>query len=609
MMLLYFLSELYNTKTILDAKEICDFVYDSFNGFMKYSLIYTDPRILKILKISWVFRNLIGFNPSKTHIILFNSKIKQINPSFYECVNIIKTHFQFFSIVYNTLSQSPSNLETLQLNYKAYCNDLTNMNIVKHELHHLLKSRFRTKQKTGSSETLYKFYLSCVQPYHNNVQLFYDTERKIIEDNRLLTKCVISDVKFPNDINDIKDIELNTVVDALNYNICQNPYILRIWFNKTILVLSKDLPTHLIKYIHKHLPSTIDSVIKSSSNRGDSKTKQIVFITEDNVIDNVWYSQFAKQIRYPTNRSNIIHITDDFIKTACHLKCTTIEDIHDSIICSAVQDVLTGAMLWNKYLYQRFVTTNPINYSMKLVHENNKDTGIKNAVVMIDNRPNPLSVMSCCITGKYIMKDHWHLVIMTSEIARPYYQNIMDFYNIPVKIISDNTLLNVEKFQIQDYNNIMKDSRIWKDLVDLCYEKVLIIQDDGMLINEGVEKYLLYDYVGAPWIHNDELFNVSNHQLVGNGGLSIRDTKMHYYITKNETKASKNRLFNNNTEPIPEDVFFANAVQKALGKIPTRSVASGFSSEQIINLESIGFHKTWAYNELSKVEELLSIKI
>lgn len=147
------------------------------------------------------------------------------------------------------------------------------------------------------------------------------------------------------------------------------------------------------------------------------------------------------------------------------------------------------------------------------------------------------------------------------------------------------------------------------------YESCLTIQDDGMIFRKGIEAQFLekYDYVGAPWVYkegennNRHLLNVTNPHFVGNGGLSLRNVKMMCDIVADAENTCARNLFNNDMQPIPEDVFFSYEVFVRKGRIPTKEVAMGFSSEEILNMVSLGVHKMWAYHGPQQFIEYLKL--
>lgn len=111
-----------------------------------------------------------------------------------------------------------------------------------------------------------------------------------------------------------------------------------------------------------------------------------------------------------------------------------------------------------------------------------------------------------------------------------------------------------------DYNNLLTSIQFWS----VPYKRVLIFQHDSLLLRQGIEDYLQYDYVGAPWAWRPTGFN---------GGLSLRNPKAML------TALKKNKYTSGN-----EDVFFSNTVKNQ----PEATV--GFSCEQIFQLNTMGVH-------------------
>lgn len=65
---------------------------------------------------------------------------------------------------------------------------------------------------------------------------------------------------------------------------------------------------------------------------------------------------------------------------------------------------------------------------------------------------------------------------------------------------------------VMDYNKLFLSRSFWEGM--LQYKRVLIFQSDSEILRSGVEEFLQYDYVGAPWKLNFK---------GGNGGLSLRN--------------------------------------------------------------------------------------
>jgi len=216
------------------------------------------------------------------------------------------------------------------------------------------------------------------------------------------------------------------------------------------------------------------------------------------------------------------------------------------------------------------------------------------ALLLVDNRANIFSVMSIIITLSNLKESAWAIHIVTRDTHSDWYKS-----HLPFAHVSTDTRLEETPFNIETYNLIMKDAEFWKQFTE--YKRILVVQDDGMIVRKGLEaKFIKYDYVGAPWIHNrsnEELIMMNRGHLVGNGGLSLRNPKVMADICTQFQKIG-NQLFNDQLQPIPEDVFFSHCIAvKMVGKaeIPTNNDATEFAIEQVYNSKALGFHKFWCY--------------
>ena len=213
------------------------------------------------------------------------------------------------------------------------------------------------------------------------------------------------------------------------------------------------------------------------------------------------------------------------------------------------------------------------------------------AIVIIDNRANELSVRS---TQFAILNttDEWRVIVFTSQNNIEYYKSQLPNYTEIMTL----PLLNQDVFDIDTYNDIMEDPQTWMVLKEKGIQHTLIIQDDGMLVRPGVDQFVTYDYIGAPWKDADENKEIKERiskNLVGNGGLSLRSVE---WMLKVTTEHPIKETFYHNLVRMPEDVYFVKYMTKLGAKLPTAEQASYFSVEQVMNTKSIGFHKFWLYN-------------
>lgn len=233
----------------------------------------------------------------------------------------------------------------------------------------------------------------------------------------------------------------------------------------------------------------------------------------------------------------------------------------------------------------------------KRLEEKECEKECPNVVILVDNRPNYLSILSI-LFSLCNLNVTWKCKIFTSKKGLVYYEKWLG----DIAEIVHSPILDVKKFHIDIYNKLLMDVNFWKSLES--YDKCLIIQDDGVLLRKGLERFMKYDYIGAPWVDapdNKYLKDHVNSDLVGNGGLSFRTVSLMKKIVA-EFKKEKKNLFYKNLNNIPEDVYFVKFLKKIGANLPLQNEATIFSSEQIINNNSIGFHKVWCYHNPNDIK-------
>lgn len=166
---------------------------------------------------------------------------------------------------------------------------------------------------------------------------------------------------------------------------------------------------------------------------------------------------------------------------------------------------------------------------------------------------------------KFIPED-WGLTLFLSKENKHLIDR--EKFNRNVEII----ILPYDNFSVHDYN-ILLTSHDFYEILD--YKKFLIFQTDSSILRTGIEKYLEYDFIGAPLYHID--FPAMN------GGFSLRDKKaMLECVWKFPYKGEQT---DGN-----EDIYFCNTLRKLNGKLPTKEVAQTFSVETIFGLGNLGCH-------------------
>jgi hypothetical protein len=245
-----------------------------------------------------------------------------------------------------------------------------------------------------------------------------------------------------------------------------------------------------------------------------------------------------------------------------------------------------------------------------------------NCVLVIDNRENPLTVMSTYITLANLDPKQWDVVVVTGEdeSSRRYYDTELPMSSNKNKNngihITHPLVSKKVKFNLDTYNEVMKDELLWLQIAGHSYTYALTVQDDGMILKPGLEEKFLnrgFHYVGSPWSKNPLLLEAGvPDSMVGNGGLSLRNVNTMVQIcSSGESKSRKRDLFLNNLQPVPEDVFFSSEVAKlGLGNTnynqPTFAEATRFAMEQIWSPDALGIHKPWGYVPLQQLQTYLN---
>lgn len=254
-------------------------------------------------------------------------------------------------------------------------------------------------------------------------------------------------------------------------------------------------------------------------------------------------------------------------------------------------DPRNGILLYCNFIYFYFLKNEKRIEKLQDSYNYNINSKSKYCVFIVDNRPNILSIISVLFTMINLNSD-WCCRFYTSTSALPYYEKyIGDFVDVV-----DIDILN-HKFHIDIYNKLLTSLYFWESLED--YEKCVIIQDDGILLRKGIDRFLEYDYCGSPWtdcVGNEYLKSNVNVDLCGNGGLSLRTVSKMKDVVQNTTDEDKRILFYNNMNNFPEDVYFVKYLKKMNGvRMPSSRDASFFGSEEILNMDSLGIHKFWCY--------------
>lgn len=191
----------------------------------------------------------------------------------------------------------------------------------------------------------------------------------------------------------------------------------------------------------------------------------------------------------------------------------------------------------------------------------------KYALVIVETRelPNLCAIIDNHLD--YVPKD-WDLVVFGSSLNKETIKK-----NYPNAIFNDLVDININSSY---YNRLLTSIQFWDYLQP--YDRVLIFQHDSKLLRNGIENFIHYDYVGAPWKHI--------HLKGGNGGLSIRNPYVMKYVCEN---------FNyNESVDGNEDIYFCKHIN-GWANVAGMEDACKFSVETMFYPTPIGCHAPEKY--------------
>jgi hypothetical protein len=177
----------------------------------------------------------------------------------------------------------------------------------------------------------------------------------------------------------------------------------------------------------------------------------------------------------------------------------------------------------------------------------------------------------------------WPLMIFHGTKNEEYVRECSQHLGVDVSFVNVNN--KYAEMDAASYNDLLTSKTFW---AWADWDKVLIFQSDSMLLRPGIEQYLQYGYVGAPWLFQ---------QHGGNGGLSLRDKKAMIEIINIQPYTSN--MGN-------EDVYFSNQLNSRNMKLAPRYICESFSCESIFSLGTFGCHAIGKYLSEQECNNILT---
>lgn len=606
---------------IIDDKTISEiFIKENNTTCLSYNNFFNQKRLISIIKINHIYRIIFK---KECPVLLISEvvNLNDINNTNTIIKYLIEGSFKKYILAKEALDQIKDESDKINALVNAY-----DSSRIKIEISDILEKRHDIK--LDRKKDFLESYKDGIQSkYDKNVKEYFKSNYSEI------TTCL------KNSFND--SIMIFNVSNKLNHYSTLKDYEKYIVHNDRCF--QRMLYNNDAIYIDETTPNSIIIPFLCQSNK-NAKTP-IIFTKNNFVLDNE-FVKYSFNHYYVKNTGYMEMIPADLIQNfintveenTCNIAIKNIKILNNtvdfgpilggqkSINLSRIDekyhtyiiDIFLNLLFKKQYSHLNGIY-NLIKYvvkynlladknSISTENNNNDNIGIndnKKCILITDNRENIMNVINLHISLNNLIFSQWDFVFIGSEKSIKFMKE-NSIQNLNTTYIHDSRL-DKDLFNIEVYNDIMKDNDVWVKIGEK-YDYCLLIQDDSSIMKKGFEssEFIKCDYVGSPWVNhecNKEIVDLCGH-LCGNGGFSYRNIETMKKVTE-QFKDYKKELFNNNLQYIPEDVYFSRYVPKVGGHIPYNTSFS-FGSEQVLKMGSFGFHKLWAYNSIEKVDEFFS---
>ncbi len=225
---------------------------------------------------------------------------------------------------------------------------------------------------------------------------------------------------------------------------------------------------------------------------------------------------------------------------------------------------------WTDYLKQ---------FDLDSTHfKNIKGVGkTKKFCVIVEPRETPLLPLVIKNFMYLLQNKGWGLIVFHGTKNETFIRNALDGWDT---IYFAN--LSKENLSLREYNDLFCSEQFWKELKKMGCEQCLSFETDTLLLNDNIDDFIKYDYVGAPWC-----VKWLGLLEVGNSGLCLRNVNKMLEIVQTcprHTLLKDAPLVNN-------DIYFSYWCLFKKFKVPTIEIAKKFSVETIYYENPCGMHK------------------
>jgi hypothetical protein len=241
------------------------------------------------------------------------------------------------------------------------------------------------------------------------------------------------------------------------------------------------------------------------------------------------------------------------------------------------------------------------------------------AAVIIENRKYENFGQLCKEHLDFLPSDT-DLFVFTSEELVVEYQGQLNNLDIVGKFHTYPTDVKVPENirSINGFTDLMNSSPKMPILLNYClfmtqplfwqtflgYERILTFQMDTVILRNGIEEFMEWDYVGAP------CYNFFGDNTIQNGGLSLRNPRIMEYICRyygwNSDLEDLIKVGQYSTANFfAEDIFFSlRMIKHKVGNFAPIEVAKRFSVESKLEWGTFGGHRLEHYFEKDVVSSI-----
>lgn len=272
------------------------------------------------------------------------------------------------------------------------------------------------------------------------------------------------------------------------------------------------------------------------------------------------------------------------------VKITKVDDYYNLIsqfendyqLNNAIQAFETNKLMNYRYFCYKYIEiSKKLNLSTIVPNKSN------NCVIVEFNKYPHLEFI---IRNTIYKLKNWSVSIVCCDENLDFIKNMCNLISPNIEIILYNKCVTSN-----EYNNMLLDVNFWNSLSG---EKILLMQEDTLLMGKNIDNFMNYDYVGMIY---DIEENNNKKMIMGNLGITIRNRQLMIDVLSNfnhleQKKSSRitKRCEEFKLDNYPADMFFSKIIHKnKLGTIANMNAVNDFVFCYYFNDKAFSFHYGW----------------